>query len=404
MGKNKLMYLFLFSISVITITIVIVANTVNKNKIGYLTWEIPGFAYINNQIVLHVATEMFNPTNRKLYSPGLWFPPIHGSPSSNTKLSKIFEVMPDMRDTPNIHYVSNTDDNNNFANGKVDDLKDIKPATSDEDVVLITNNHESLWGYVYIRFIIYTFIIGGYYRALAHNIVDKYKFRDGPIKKCTNMIMGRYPIKDSLGIHLRTWGGGVSLVHARECETIHKHNPLKLLWACRMNYDLLQPIVNKFQNVIITTDDPKADIIKQLKNSAINTNIYMLNYTEIINECLDDKSKDSMLWMNAHGNIFSTFSNIVAIKRKNNSYFVQTTFQYIIEEYLFVWLSLPVILGLSAIVYRVYNKYKINNFYQRIDEVELDDIAMFYDINTTRAGIKLRGETPDTVVYTQQQF
>lgn len=81
------------------------------------------------------------------------------------------------------------------------------------------------------------------------------------------MIMDRYPVKDGLGIHLRTWGGGVSLVHARECETIHKHNPLKLLWACRMNYDHLQ-----------------------------------------------------------------------------------------------------------AIVYRVYNKYKINNFYQRIDEVELDDM------------------------------
>jgi hypothetical protein len=369
----------------------------NDDSNKYLTWEIPSFAYINNQIVLHISIEMFNPTGRKLISPGLWFPPIHGATSLIVPLSDIFSSkiknLNITGDTPN-DQISNigiyNEKNNHLIDQNihiVDNIRDIDSS----NIIAVSNKYESMWSYMYVRFVILTFIVGGYYRSLAHNVISQYKIND-PISSCTEMIVEKYPIEKSIGIHLRTWGGGVSLVNAKECETIHKNNPLKLLWLCRMDYHNLKNAIEPFEKVIIATDDSKAQIIKDLNETG---KIYMLNYTQIIDECRQfNKNSNYDEWMKAHGvalldseilsrthtfigNIFSTFSNVVAIKRKERSYFLQTTFQYIVERFLFLWIAL-LLLSLLAIPYAIYKMTRTKRYtlLNKNDDTDDEQIPM----------------------------
>src|SRR4051812_29601420 len=58
----------------------------------YVTWEIPGFAYTNNQIVLDVAARLFNPTERTIISPPLHTPDVRGAVGETIPLSVVFSM------------------------------------------------------------------------------------------------------------------------------------------------------------------------------------------------------------------------------------------------------------------------------------------------------------------------
>jgi hypothetical protein len=112
--------------------------------------------------------------------------------------------------------------------------------------------------------------------------------------------------------------------------------------------------------------------LKDLKKTI--QNLYVIDYDRLLNECFDTHFNDkngtiTKSWMKVHGtalidnellskskyfigNIFSTFSNIVFIKRDHSSSFLQTRFQYFIENFLLYWLALGIFIT-SFAIYRI---------------------------------------------------
>lgn len=320
----------------------------NESK-KYLTWEVPEYAFVNNQMVLHVSAHMFNPTNRIIVGPDIRFPPIYGTKVQYIPLSKVFNI------------------EKTKYNGSAVEVDTVNEAVSSEsEFVKITNNKDSFWDYMFIRFIIYVFVIGGKWRQQAHQIINQYKpLKGGLIENCVNIAMNQYPISNSVGIHLRTWSVDTSLAKepSHECETIHRINPLKLLWLCRTETDELHNAIANIPinaPIFIATDNTNSVIIHNFKNKNKERNIYLIDYEKLLNDCYTNGtfSKefmrvhslaliDSQLLAKSHifiGNMFSTFSNIVAIKRSNNTYFMQTTSQYILAQYLFYWVALGLVI------------------------------------------------------------
>ncbi|KAL1916805.1 uncharacterized protein VTP21DRAFT_5509 [Calcarisporiella thermophila] len=330
---------------------------------GLLTWEIPAFAYINNQLVLHVGAAMFNPLpHRQLISPGIVFPPIFGQQPNHQRLSQLFEPMDFMLDgTPNA-----TIDVSTLAEAYATNRN------NEASTIRILNTpHEAFWQYTFPRLVVFVFIIGGRFQQYAHDILSSFVYKE-PISACVEHARKTWPIDESIGIHLRTWNRDVSLVESKECETIHGHSPLKALWRCDMTYDLVvehiqRVTAGKHPPILIATDNRDHETVLNLKKR-YPTQIYTIDAEELLRSdaCLNNPSlfanASRESWMRAHGlslienellahvdtfigNGFSTFSYIVAIKRNmHRSHFLQSSMQSVLEQ------SLAWLLTLSLLV------------------------------------------------------
>lgn len=370
MRKKKLLFFASAFFTVFFIFLVSrfpVPSPVYGEKKGYLTWEIPGFAYTNNQIVLDIAASLFNPTPRKIIAPPLRTPAIRGMDWLDMPLSSIFAF-----------------EEETFTNeaSEVDTIS--QAIDSNKEYVNVTNKYEDFWGYMFPRFVIYVLVFGGKWKERAHEAIRKYKIReDHPITHCINSVMKTYPISESIGIHLRTWNIDVSLVDSNECERINLFNPLRILWSCHTGIDQLQSTIDMYPDkpVFIATDHFYSDVIKNLKQNNVERNIYAINYDYLFSECIPENSTD-ILWMKVHGsmfidsellsksyyffgNIFSTFSNIVYIKRKENSSFFRSNVLY--------WLF--IITFILIMVFFLYRKKTSDKYlYVRTDDTELGTI------------------------------
>ncbi|KAI9298299.1 hypothetical protein K502DRAFT_354300 [Neoconidiobolus thromboides FSU 785] len=357
-------YIFLSFMAATIVFLIVVLIYGAQKKEGddtkYLTWEVPGFAYINNQMILHVASELYNPTNRKVVHPKLWFPSIYNTQNKYVGINELYEEK--------------------FENLTDETYKDVdtvsEAQSSDDNYIRINNSRESYWSYMYPRFIIYTFVIGGNWRKQAHSIMNRYQYKKGGIiNKCIEMAKEQYPIKESIGIHLRTWNKDVSLVNSHECDKIYHNNPLKLLWSCKLDENNVSNMIDWLSNdkdtpILVATDDSHSSLISNLKSKY--SKLYLINYDKLLNQCFNETKEFDQKWMKVHGlaiidnellantgqfigNLFSTFSDIVAIKRENNSYFVQNTHQYLLEHYLFLWVFLILCLIFSPFVFLIYH-------------------------------------------------
>ena len=56
-----------------------------------VTWEIPDFAFYNNQLLLHFGTIAYMPSATQFLSPGFRFPPLRGMNASYMSISQLFD-------------------------------------------------------------------------------------------------------------------------------------------------------------------------------------------------------------------------------------------------------------------------------------------------------------------------
>ncbi|KAL7746717.1 hypothetical protein RI367_007879 [Sorochytrium milnesiophthora] len=311
----------------------------------FLTWEVPGFAYFNNQLVLHIASEAFRLGGRDVVHPPLRFPPRGSLPELYLNMSQLYDL-------PTTDYA---------PRAPPTDVAKL-PIRSLSEYVRITNKHEAFWAHMYTRFLVVNFVLG--FTSATREAASKFVYKQGGlIDTCLQTALQQYPIQSSIGIHLRSWSKDVSLVNSHECDRIYKSSPLKLLWKCRTDTSTLRSMIDWVRRdneaIVVATDDVTNDVLRDLRQAY--PVVHTVNYTALLAQC----SAPGILspeWMRAHGvpileselmvrskvfigNAFSTFSNVIAVRRPADasSYFVQTTPQYLAHHFLWMWIALDLV-------------------------------------------------------------
>ncbi|XP_055328184.1 uncharacterized protein LOC129581242 [Paramacrobiotus metropolitanus] len=294
----------------------------------YVTWEIPSWAYFNNQILLHVTVAAYNPLHsRVILSPGFQFNPIQGLQHLVVlPFGRVFEQnLTDFRSKKPL----------GVSMRRTVYLQDVKKILEDGCgyATELVNDREDLWGKMYTRFVVRVFLLGLHHDVSA--VISRFRYTM-PLRQCIDSALQTHgrKISRSIGIHIRTWKRDVSVV-SHACDTINGHNPLRYLFVCDLTTEAIVASIERvrkypYQDLFLATDDVDHPVVKSIM-AKYPTIQYEKNE---LDECLRGQNlsaKDLEFWSAmAHpliqnellvqadafvGSFFSTFTQVVAIKR-----------------------------------------------------------------------------------------
>lgn len=134
----------------------------------YITWEIPGFAYFNNQLLLHVTVAAYNPLqNHIIVSPGFDFRPIQGlSRTRHLYFDQLFHQNHTRILSFNPLNLSPTATSTLFQAKMMDE-------NGCGGFVEITNQREDLWAKMYTSLVVRVFLLGQ--KQAVHDVIVNFR-------------------------------------------------------------------------------------------------------------------------------------------------------------------------------------------------------------------------------------
>lgn len=308
-----------------------------------MTWEIPDFAYFNNQLLLHITVAAYNPLHSHLIlSPGFHFPSFEGWPIlRNLSFDELFETG---------HTRIRSVDIGNALPARVATVREALRIAEDNCVnaVQVTNQYEDLWAKMYTLFVVRVFLLGRVQDV--HDIIADLKYTS-PLRICIEAALADQSLRISgaVGVHIRTWPKSFSLI-SNACEQINRYNPLRIMFSCNFSRDLVIEnieMVRKLpaQRIFLATDDLSHPLVRDVKTHY--KNMVTEYHEKDMQRCLrkqDLIEQDVEFWLAVGypivqneilayadhfvGSFFSTFSQVIALKRRvERTTFFQSKFQ-----------------------------------------------------------------------------
>lgn len=219
-------------------------------------------------------------------------------------------------------------------------------------------------------------------QSFLQTIIFCHRYKD-PLRKCIDYAMETNNISQMIGLHIRTWMTSVSLV-SNACSKINGYNPLRWIFACDLtdklvigNIDRVLQNVSPGQRVFIATDDVENRVVKAVRNH-FPERIFQYQISDL-KECLRKQNlaqDDLEFWLAVGypiiqnemlvgtqyfiGSFFSTFSQVVALKRNlERTEFFQSAIQRFLHKLLpILGVTVVVTLVLLPTIIRLRKKYK----------------------------------------------
>jgi hypothetical protein len=244
------------------------AQRYNLDSDLFFSWETPKFAYMSNQILLHVMAPLYSPfPSRKLISPGIIFPKISGA---NTSLLLRLEDVYQVTEGLGHLFIIPTPkrDNVSFV-----ECTDLKQATEFDDkrekAIKVMSSKEDFWMFEFSRYTILGAI------AMLKEITSSrrvFEYREPIPSIVWNATQAQdHRLTRSIAVHLRTWERSVSLNISDVCSTIPWYHPLKYWYACYTEFDLIVNCIENAQTsptqpIYIATDNRQHKVVGQLED------------------------------------------------------------------------------------------------------------------------------------------
>jgi hypothetical protein len=298
------------------------------------SWEIPGFAYMSNQVLMHVTAPLYHPfPNRKIVSPGIWFPKIQGVDVSQLvlPLEDVYELTPELADV----FVLPTPLNQTYA--QVDNLRLVNQEPyKNKLAVKVLSQREDYWTYLFTRYV----VLGTIFQP--EHFVEKKRilqFRE-PIKSilrnATRAQDGR--IKNAIAVHVRTFEKSVTFNIPDVCAKIPVYHPLKHWYECHNNFDIMTSNIDSIQTsptqpIYIATDDKHHEVVVQLQerygervffmDDLIDWSAVDFGDTKIPHKAIPAFVENELLAEGQLliGNFWSTFTTVAGIKKGEGVYY-----------------------------------------------------------------------------------
>ncbi|KAB8228892.1 uncharacterized protein BDW43DRAFT_322533 [Aspergillus alliaceus] len=357
-GKKKLCFTLaalFFVLQIFQLFRFLVGHPGSKvHNLKYFTWETPGFAYFNNQFILHLASAVHNPLpSRKLLSPGITCPAIRGVQETQViPITDVFEA----RGLQALGYETNLQRWSDpaakeAATRRVDYYTDI---TEGPDLIIEAKAHtESYWQWSAIRFVLEFFVLPwtpSRWRSAAHHFQ-----LTQPLQQCVDSIIPDI-VPNAIAMHLRMWPSDLSFGQNDAC--YHGEVPIlkyifsKCEWTGLYLYEnVLRVQESNRQPVIIATDDwdhpAVIDLIHRLGSRA-----HFMEMTETCTSSIGNAHPpEEIQWRTATywpiieaatlvqaeafiGSFWSTFSQLIAVRRRraHRTFFVQHKAQELVWQ------------------------------------------------------------------------
>ncbi|KAJ3068486.1 hypothetical protein HK102_007161 [Quaeritorhiza haematococci] len=335
-----------------------------------LTWRIPSFAYMNNQLVLTATCPIYNPTGLKLKHPGFWFPRIQGLSDELyigfedlVEAGEEYYVNEGLRREGRRERVVEVDRMGDIA--KLDLEVELGEAGGEEDekekeyiVIRINDVGDAWWTHMFTRYNILGLILHDPRPPL---VLASLRYKD-PVGSLLRTVLaatnknGQPRVASSIGLHVRTFDRSVSLQGGKECLNIKWFNPLKYFFKCAITAEDMISIIESVQTspdqeIFLATDNVNHTSILAIKQH-FKDRVFMssdiIEYPTVSTGAVPAEAipaiLDSLVLAETDyfaGNFWSTFSGIVALRRGWRRY------QFVgrVEGYLFCGGVLLLIVG-----------------------------------------------------------
>ncbi|KAA8649506.1 uncharacterized protein ATNIH1004_002177 [Aspergillus tanneri] len=341
-------------------------------------WETPGFAYFNNQFILHLASAVHNPLpSRKLLSPGVTCPAVRGVQEEQIiPITDIFDEVGLQAlgyETDPLRWSDVT--NNVNSTRRVRYYREI--TESPDCVIQASASTESYWKWSAIRFTLEAFILpftSSPWRSAARQFQLA-----RPLQKCVDSILPDV-VPHAIAMHLRMWPSDLSFGQDDACHTnevpVLKYIYSKCAWTGSYLYQNIMRVQNNDkQPVIIATDDRRHSTVLELVR-LLGPRAHFMEMTQTCKAAIQDAYPHTETeWRIAAywpiieaatmvqteifvGSFWSTFSQLVAVRRHQTeqTFFVQNRLQELAWQRRWLLITLfavGIVLGSTGIVRRL---------------------------------------------------
>jgi len=351
MQTRQLQYI-LFGITLICLFVYTSTRPIATEK--YVTWDVPYFAGINNQLIMMLSAAVFRPFQRRVVVPSFNFIARHGLNCSHSMPPTEMFAKEGLEAAG---YVTDID----FETTEKQDQTRVHFRGQDAQskiAVIIFDAKEYFWRATAQAFVIWNFAVpwlrGGPYRVIASHL----RAAD-LLERCT--LEAAPDIKTSVAVHIRTWSSDFNFENKTADEQCREQSfPFLNLWYgdCGWTPDYLYDNVirvqrNDRQSVYIATDDASHSLINGLMQK-LNGRGKLIKMGE---QC---KAEIKQRWPNQEdhewrhkvypdliessvlvmadtflGSFFSTYSQVAAVRSialGHRAYFMQTKTQRVLWD------------------------------------------------------------------------
>ena len=335
----------------------------SMNRNAFMSWQPPGFAGINNQMLLLATSPIFNPLpERAVVPPDVWFLsrryPQQFVERHRRLIGEIFEEGPLSK-----FYSLETDvvTAQPVVVGTMAEAKQLSAkhlAAKHHFIIYGSEQTEEYWSFMFWRYVIFGVLLR---QSQFADVLEAFVFKD-PVKSLTELALKnrKYHVMQSIGMHIRTFSKSDVVNGANVCHVTAWYHPLAWYYNCKPEASDYQRYIDLYPRdklIFIAADDQSSSIVRSLIETYQSrvfflrdiVDVQMNNYTtsRIPLQAIEALIEGELLY---HcdvmiGNFWSSFSTIAAVRRRfRKTYLVCFSF--------FTWSQRIVVASLVYLILR----------------------------------------------------